>query len=436
MMSPVLISQARLMPASGRGNSLELGPGVSELRYRRLFETAQDGILILDADSGKIIDVNPFLLDLLDYPFESVIGLQLWEIGLFEDIAANQAAFEKLQTEEYIRYENLPLRTKAGKQIQVEFVSNVYFVGSAKVIQCNIRDITARAQFQAASKSHVDTLELAGKARDEANAVLFHELRNPLAAISSMIDLLEMGHDTASSPDQTELPPLFDKSALAFIRRNVQSLVRLVNELLDFTHIANEASELKLVKVDAHEVIRSALKNLENRQDRTRIGIDLRLQARPSQIRADAVKLEQILSNLIGNALKFTPQGGKVSIVTRNEPSGKLVVEVSDTGIGIPADALSRIFSPFEQGDSSIHSRYGGLGLGLSIARTLMKAQDGTLEAESEGSGRGAKFTARFNVDHDLASDLTAQDPLQRESSLPPAGTNGATSINSTKPKS
>src|SRR3984893_19447871 len=84
MKSTSSISQAKLMPASGRGNSLELGPGVSELRYRRLFETAQDGILILDAESGKIIDVNPFLLDLLDYPFENVIGLQLWEIGLFQ----------------------------------------------------------------------------------------------------------------------------------------------------------------------------------------------------------------------------------------------------------------------------------------------------------------------------------------------------------------
>src|SRR5580765_444512 len=202
MTSNSSISQAKLMPAGGRGNSLELALEVSELRYRRLFETAQDGILILDANTGKIIDVNPFLLDLLDYPFESIVGLQLWEIGLFEDIAANQAAFEKLQTEEYIRYENHPLRTKAGKQIQVEFVSNVYFVGSAKVIQCNIRDISVRAEFQAASKSHADTLELAGKARDEVNAVLFHELRNPLAAISSMIDLLEMGHDPVGQPSQ------------------------------------------------------------------------------------------------------------------------------------------------------------------------------------------------------------------------------------------
>src|SRR3984893_6953839 len=189
-----LTSRANLMPASRRGNSLELALKVSELRCRRLFESAQDGILILDANTGKIIDVNPFLLDLLDYSFESMIGLQLWEIGLCEDIAANQAAFRKLQREEYIRYENRPLRTKSGKQIQVEFVSNVYFVGSAKVIQCNIRDISVRAEFQAASKSHADTLELAGRARDEAIGVLSHELRTPLGAISSMSNLLDLGH--------------------------------------------------------------------------------------------------------------------------------------------------------------------------------------------------------------------------------------------------
>jgi len=408
MTSNGFTSQAK--PASGRGNSLELALEVSELRYRRLFETAQDGILILDADTGKIIDVNPFLLDLLDYPFESMVGLRLWEIGQFKDIAANQAAFKALQTNEYIRYENLPLRTKTGKEIQVEFVSNVYFVGSDKVIQCNIRDISVRAEFQEASKSHADTLELAGRAREETIAVLSHELRTPLAAISSMIDLLELGHGEVGMSDKKDLPPQFDKSALAFIRRNVQNLVRLVTELLDFTHIANEALGLELVKVDAHEVIHFALTNLESQQKGAGIGIDLRLEARHSHIRADALKLEQVLSNLIGNALKFTPQGGKVSIVTSNEASGKLVIEVSDTGIGIPSDALPRIFSPFEQADLSIHPRYGGLGLGLSIARTLMKAHGGTLEAESEGSGRGAKFTARFKIDDSASGKATEAD--------------------------
>src|SRR4029077_5182733 len=228
-------------------------------------------------------------------------------------------AFEALQTNEYIRHENLPLRTKTGREIQVEFVSNVYFVGSDKVFQCNIRNISARAEFQATSKSYAATLERARRERDEVITVLSHELRTPLAAISSMIDVLELGHDTVGMPDQTELPPLFDKSALAFIRRNVQSLVRLVTELLDFTHVANEAFGLELVKVDAHEVIRFALKNLEGQENGAGIGIDLRLEARPIPIGPNALKLEQVLSNLIGNALKFTPQSGKVSIVTLNE---------------------------------------------------------------------------------------------------------------------
>src|SRR6476646_9791422 len=109
---------------------------ISELRYRRLFETAQDGILILDANSGEIMDVNPFLIDLLDYPFEELRGRKLWEIGQFKDIAANRLAFEKLQQTEYIRYENLPLRRRDGKQIQVEFVSTAYWVEAEKVIQC------------------------------------------------------------------------------------------------------------------------------------------------------------------------------------------------------------------------------------------------------------------------------------------------------------
>ncbi len=134
------------------------------------------------------------------------------------------------------------------------------------MIQCNIRDISVRAEFQAASKSHADTLELAGRARDEVIAVLSHELRTPLAAISSMIDVLELGHGEVGMPDKKDLPPLFDKSALAFIRRNIQTLVHLVNELLDFTHVANEALGLELEMVDAHEVIRFALRNLESQQ--------------------------------------------------------------------------------------------------------------------------------------------------------------------------
>ena len=120
----------------------------SELRYRRLFEAAQDGILLLDAETGRITDVNPFLVKMLGYTREEFVEKKLWEVGAFQDIEASQEAFEALQKNKYIRYEDLPLRAKKGKLIQVEFVSNVYLVGGEKVIQCNIRDITERKQAQ------------------------------------------------------------------------------------------------------------------------------------------------------------------------------------------------------------------------------------------------------------------------------------------------
>jgi diguanylate cyclase (GGDEF)-like protein/PAS domain S-box-containing protein len=116
----------------------------SENRYRRLFESAQDGILILEAATGKIIDVNPFMIEMLGYSHKEFLGKQLWEIGLFEDIVANKIAFERLQEEQYIRYEHLPLKAKGGKHRDVEFVSNVYLANGKEVIQCNIRDITER----------------------------------------------------------------------------------------------------------------------------------------------------------------------------------------------------------------------------------------------------------------------------------------------------
>jgi diguanylate cyclase (GGDEF)-like protein/PAS domain S-box-containing protein len=120
----------------------------SELRYRRLFEATQDGILLLNAKTGMITDVNPFLVELLGYTREEFVEKRLWEVGAFKDIEVSQEAFKALQRNEYIRYEELPLRAKNGKLIDVEFVSNVYLVDSEKVIQCNIRNITERKQAQ------------------------------------------------------------------------------------------------------------------------------------------------------------------------------------------------------------------------------------------------------------------------------------------------
>ncbi len=132
---------------------------ISETRFRRLFEAAKDGILILNADTGKIAEVNPFLLELLGHTKNELLGKELWELGLFEDIVASKEAFLELQNKEYIRYENLPFRTKDGRQISVEFVSNVYMVNNRKVIQCNIRDISYRKRAEQALKEKMHDLE-------------------------------------------------------------------------------------------------------------------------------------------------------------------------------------------------------------------------------------------------------------------------------------
>jgi PAS domain S-box-containing protein len=157
---------------------------ISETRYRRLFESAQDGILILDAETGQISDVNPFLVEMLGYSHEEFLGKKLWEIGPFKNMEASKAAFLELQSKGYVRYNDLPLETKEGRPIAVEFVSNVYLVNHHKVIQCNIRDITERKLIAEALQQAHNELER----RVEERTV---ELRTALSEIKTMKDQLE-----------------------------------------------------------------------------------------------------------------------------------------------------------------------------------------------------------------------------------------------------
>jgi PAS domain S-box-containing protein len=162
----------------------------SETRYRRLFETAQDGILLLDADTGQILDVNPFLLKMLGYSQKDFLGKKLWEIGPFSDIAASRLRFTELQTKGYVRYEHLPLETKDGRLIDVEFVSNVYLVKNSKIIQCNVRDITLRKKAEEELQKANARLDLRVKERTSeltrTNERLLQEIEDRKEAANSL----------------------------------------------------------------------------------------------------------------------------------------------------------------------------------------------------------------------------------------------------------
>ena len=152
---------------------------VSEARYRRLFESAQDGILLLNADTAQIEDVNPFLINMLGYSYEEFMGKKLWEIGSFKDILLNKEAFAELQEKHFIRYDNLPLVTKEGARLSVEFVSNVYDCEGIQVIQCDIRDNTKRYLVEIALQATTRSLKMLS----ESNvALLSSETENILLA--------------------------------------------------------------------------------------------------------------------------------------------------------------------------------------------------------------------------------------------------------------
>ncbi len=365
-----------------RRKQLERSIEASELRYRRLFEAAKDGILILDGASGKITDANPFLLEMLGYTHAELVGKQLWEIGLLGDKDASLASFQELQAKGYVRYDDLPLKTRNDRSIEVEVISNVYRANDQMIIQCNIRDVTERKQAQTELRRAKEAAEEASRAKDLFLSVLSHELRTPLTPVLATVAYVE------SMPDLPEKA----RKEFALIRRNVELEARLIDDLLDLTRIAQGKLELRREVVDAQVAIRNALETCQADIEAKKLEVSLALRADVRHVWADQDRLQQVLWNLLKNALKFTPAEGSIRIRTSDTGKGRLAIEVTDTGEGIDPDFLPRIFDVFEQANRHASRRQGGLGLGLAIAKMLVDLHNGSLTVRSEGLGHGSTF--------------------------------------------
>src|SRR5436190_8681122 len=231
-LSPVQTEHGMLVCSSIRDTTarqqMEEALRWSELRYRRLFETAKDGILILDANTGEITDVNPFLADMLGYSHQELLGRKLWEIGVFDDVAASRIGFRELQRSEYIRYQDLPLQTKSGKHIEVEFVSNVYQVDGQRVIQCNIRDISDRKRAEDALRYSEERYRVLFE-QDTAGDYIATSNGKLLARNTAFAHMF--GFATADEAKHTDIASLFQDRAEyhAFLER-LKERKRLEND--------------------------------------------------------------------------------------------------------------------------------------------------------------------------------------------------------------
>lgn len=361
---------------------------VSEERYRRLFETAKDGILILNADTGKIIDANPFLKELLGYEAEHFIDKELWEIGLFEDREANQAAYQRLTETGYIRYDHLPLKTAGGQETEVEFVSNVYKSGSDKVIQCNIRDISERRRLERQMQEQALALADVSRRKDEFLAMLSHELRNPLAAILNAVEIFKF---------RQEDDPVQQKSK-AIVERQVGQLIHLVDDLLEVSRISTGIMVLQSERCEATDIVGRAVESVRHEVMKHEHKLSVSLSPAPIWLLADPSRLEQVVVNLVVNAAKYTDPGGHIEVSVLQE-GREMVLRVRDTGIGISPGLLPRVFDLFAQADRSIARSQGGLGVGLALVRRLVEMHEGTVEAHSKGLGHGSEFVVRLPME-------------------------------------
>ena len=262
------------------------------------------------------------------------------------------------------------------------------------------QEVAERRRAQRELETAKEAAEAANSAKDRFLAVLSHELRTPLTPVLASIEVVQ------------DDPTLSDSVRERFqtIRRNVELEAQLIDDLLDLTRIAKGKLQLSFDLVDAHVLLLNVLEICETGVREKSLHVDVELGAARHWVRGDSARLQQVFWNLVKNAIKFTPEGGRIIIRSREVGDGRIALEVTDTGIGIQAEALEKIFDAFEQASRDITRLFGGLGLGLSISKALVEAHGGDSDAHSEGDGRGATFSVLLPAED--APAVTKQEPM------------------------
>ncbi|WP_404529762.1 PAS domain-containing protein [Massilia sp. TN1-12] len=359
----------------------------SEERYRTLFESMDQGFCIIDVivdDAGEAVDYRFVEMNAM---FEEHTGLA----G-----ATGRTALELVPDLDRFWIDTYGRVARTGKSERFESEAaamgrwfDVYATRmgdpASRRVALLFSDITARKRADDTLRQLAADLKESDRRKTEFLATLAHELRNPLAPIRSGLGVMRLGGDNAAANARVR----------AMMERQVSHMVHLIDDLLDIARISGGKLELKKARVDLSDVLSSAVETslpvVEAGQHRLRIDVA----GEPFPADVDATRIAQVVANLLNNAAKYTPAGGDIVLALRRD-GDEAVIAVSDTGVGIQADALEGVFDMFSQVGRSIDRAQGGLGIGLSLVRRLVEMHDGSVKAESAGPGAGSTFTVRL----------------------------------------
>lgn len=382
-------------PASRTRPALTVARGESQ--FRRLLEKLPAGAYTCDPD-GLITYYNPHATRIwgrspkLNDPVDRFCGSFKLYSSDGDPIAHSDCWMAKaLTTDREYNGHEIVIERPDGQRLTALAHANPIRDSRGKLLGAvNVLvDISDRKRVE-------NILKDADRSKNEFLATLAHELRNPLAPIRSAAEILH-----ARSSDIPEA-----QWALEVIDRQMTQLTRLIDDLLDIGRIASNKLELRKERVELADVLRAAVETSRPLLDASGHDFEATIPSEPITLDADATRLAQVVSNILNNSAKYTERGGRIRLKAERL-GNEAVVTVTDSGIGIPSRMISRIFEMFTQADRSIDRSQGGLGVGLTLARRLVELHGGTIQASSEGSGKGSEFTVRLPV----VTPVTAEEP-------------------------
>ena len=354
-------------------------------RYFDLYNNAPVSYLSLTED-GLILDGNLTAAQLFSVDYEDLIGKSITQFIWPDDLdlcyIRRKALFKTGLPQEF----QLRLKSPEPDHFWAGIMMKQVVENGKPVCLAMIRDVSERKEMEWALIEAKEAAEAANTAKNQFLAVLSHELRNPLTPVLATVSALEIKEDL---PEEL-------RADMTLIRQNVEIEVALINDLLDVTRIDQGKMVLQEACVDINQCLKTALEICKSEIQKKQLKIHLELQAPQHHVCGDPIRLNQVFWNLLKNAVKFTPEGGMITLHTKNIEN-LLRVQINDTGIGITSDLMPHIFNPFEQGKQSRARQFGGLGLGLHIARTVLEHHKGRLTAQSDGKNQGTTFTVELD---------------------------------------